>query len=52
MQVGKPLKDSDIQAWLNEFDADGNGIIDEVVLPASSFSVCHLVASRLVARHQ
>ena len=27
--VGKPLKDSDVLAWLNEFDADGNGIIDE-----------------------
>ena len=27
--VGKPLKDSDVLACLNEFDADGNGIIDE-----------------------
>lgn len=27
--VGKPLKDTDILAWLDEFDADGNGIIDE-----------------------
>ena len=27
--MGKPLKDSDIVAWLNEFDADGNGIIDD-----------------------
>ena len=28
LMVGKALKDSDIDAWLNEFDADGNGIID------------------------
>lgn len=27
--MGKPLKDLDIDAWLSEFDADGNGIIDE-----------------------
>ena len=26
--VGKTLKDSDIDSWLNEFDSDGNGIID------------------------
>ena len=29
MIVEKPLKDTDILAWLNEFDADGNGVIDE-----------------------
>lgn len=40
MQVGRPLKDSDIQAWLNEFDADGNGIIDEVLMLPIRISRC------------
>jgi len=25
--VGKPLKDEDILAWLNEFDADGSYVL-------------------------
>ena len=44
MQVSRPLKDSDIQAWLVEFDADGNGIIDEVFILASACcSYCSVV---------